>query len=96
MLLFLEQIPVFTKEESENYKRFVMQKLEERKGNEDTGENHGICLICNSQPRNSSFGHGIIAHIVSCYPCSVKIAAAYGNRCPVCNRSCTVMKHFAL
>lgn len=43
-----------------------------------------LCIMCNSNPKNSIFLHGRIAHMCCCYKCAIR-TWGLNKRCPVCN-----------
>lgn len=47
-------------------------------------EEKELCIICNSNMKDSIFLHGRIAHMCCCYKCSVK-TWKINKRCPMCN-----------
>lgn len=47
-------------------------------------ENRELCIMCNTNPKNSIFLHGNIAHMCSCYKCAMRTWGT-NKRCPVCN-----------
>lgn len=47
-------------------------------------EHKELCIMCNSNPKNSIFLHGRIAHMCCCYKCAIR-TWGMNKRCPVCN-----------
>ena len=69
-------------------KKEIKEKTNEKMEEEDTTTDD-LCILCSTNPINSSFIHGNIGHQISCYKCSKRYMKTENKvqGCPVCRRT---------